>query len=276
MWPQSRDCDFHQAFMLSHNALPDHGLLRNRDNPQMSSTPSSLASLTDAELQTLERALDALPAPLEPLDLSMLDGYLCGVLVQPHPVPEARWFAHVIDADGRPAPRNLDLDDIRTLARQRHAELNRAIHLRHWFDPWVFELEEEADPLEVVMPWVAGFALAMEYFPDLMDQGGDGVLEPLAALYRAFDPDDLEDADELLEAIEELEPPADLPEAVEALVSSVLLPVSGTGGSRKPARRPGTGVRRPHQDSQRSTTHRSASTPRGGANAPRRPSKGRG
>lgn len=250
----------------------------------MSSAPSSPAPLTDAELQALENALDALPAPLEPLDLSMLDGYLCGVLVQPRPITEARWFAHVIDADGRPAPRDLDLDEIRSLARRRHAELNRAIHLRHWFDPWVFELEEEAPPLEVVMPWVAGFALAMECFPELMDQDGDAVLEPLAALYRAFDPDDLEDADELQEAIEELEPPSDLPEAVEALVSSVLLladvtrPVSGPADARKPVRRAATrdshsqpqGARRPQH-----AHDKGPGAQRGGTSGSRRTPKGR-
>jgi uncharacterized protein len=42
-------------------------------------------------------------------------------------------------------------------------------------------------------------------------------------LYAAFDPDDLEDADELLAVIETLEPPARLEEAVEDLVRSVLL-----------------------------------------------------
>jgi uncharacterized protein len=101
------------------------------------------------------------------------------------------------------------------------------------------------DPLATVMPWAAGFALAMEFFPQLMRQDPQQVMEPLAAIYRAFDPDDLEDADELLAAIEELEPPADLEEAVEALVSSTLLladvtrPQSGqprTAGARRAAR----------------------------------------
>ena len=41
--------------------------------------------LSDADMDALESALDALPAPLEPLDLSMLDGFLAGVLLQPTP-----------------------------------------------------------------------------------------------------------------------------------------------------------------------------------------------
>jgi uncharacterized protein len=73
------------------------------------------------------------------------------------------------------------------------------------------------------MPWVAGFATAMEFFPQLLRNEAQEVLEPLAVLYRAFDPEDLEDADELLEMIDQLEPPADLAEAVEGLVTSTLM-----------------------------------------------------
>ena len=62
------------------------------------------APLTDADLARLEALLDAQPAPLQPLDVSALDGYLCAVLLQPQRVPEARWLAHVADIDGRPAP----------------------------------------------------------------------------------------------------------------------------------------------------------------------------
>ena len=48
---------------------------------------AALAAWTDADLDALQALLDSVPAPLEPLDVSMLDGYLCGVLVQPQPVP---------------------------------------------------------------------------------------------------------------------------------------------------------------------------------------------
>lgn len=205
--------------------------------------------LTDAEMAELERRLDAVPAPLEPLDLMMLDGYLVGVLLQPEPVPDAQWLPHVSDADGRPLPTSFDPNRLHTLVRRRHAELNRAIHGRQWFDPWVFELDDDADPLETVMPWVAGFATAMEFFPKLMRNESQQVLEPLAVLYRAFDPEDLEDADELLEMIEMIEPPTDLADAVEGLVTSTLLladvtrPQTGLAKPRagaRPARRPGS------------------------------------
>ena len=48
--------------------------------------------------------LDALPPPLEPLDVSAIDGFLAGVVLQPQPVPASRWLPHVTDLDARPAP----------------------------------------------------------------------------------------------------------------------------------------------------------------------------
>ncbi|HJV69433.1 YecA family protein [Ideonella sp.] len=180
-------------------------------------------ALTDADLAELERLLERIPAPAEPLDVMMLDGFLCGVLLQPRAVPEAHWWRHVVDVDGRAIPLGFPDERLRALVRRRHAELDAAIRERQWFDPWVFELEDEEDPLQAVMPWVAGFATAMEFFPALMRSDSPEIAEPLAVLYRSFDPEDLEDADQLLELIEELEPPADLAEAVEALVNSVLL-----------------------------------------------------
>jgi len=206
--------------------------------------PESSPALTDADLAALERWLDRIPAPAEPLDVMMLDGFLCGVLLQPKPVPEAQWWRHVVDVDGRSIPLGFDDEPLRALVRRRHAELDAAIRERQWFDPWVFELDDEDDPLQAVMPWVAGFATAMEFFPALMRSDSPEVAEPLAVLYRSFDPEDLEDADELLALIEELEPPTDLAEAVEALVNSVLLladvtrPLPSTKPRRAPAPRP--------------------------------------
>ncbi|MEO3691953.1 YecA family protein [Roseateles paludis] len=204
----------------------------------------------DIDLSHLQDLLDALPAPCEPLDVSMLDGYLCGVLLQPEAVPIAQWLPPLLDADGRFDGRADD--ELVALLRRRHRELNLAISARQWFDPWVFELDGEGDgdpnPSETVLPWVAGFAHAMECHPALMNFPESALLEPLAALYMHLDPDDLEDADDLLEEIESLEPPADLDEAVEGLVSAVLMladvsrPLKG-GSTPRPAR-PGAGPRR--------------------------------
>jgi len=189
----------------------------------MSSAPHRAPeALTEADLERLQALLDALPAPLEPLDVSMLDGYLCGVLLQPEAVPMGDWLPPILDSEGRPTPQRVN-DELLALLRRRHKELNVAIAGRQWFDPWIFELDETDDPSETVLPWVAGFAHALDAHPALMKLPEEPLLEPLAAIYLHLDPDDLEDADALLEEIESLEPPADLGEAVEGLVSAVLM-----------------------------------------------------
>lgn len=174
----------------------------------------------------LQSELDRVPAPLEPLDASMLDGYLSGVLLQPQRIAEARWLPHVIDVDGRAPPSSFDATRLHALVRRRHAELDAAIERRDWFDPWVFEHDGDAgneSGTDAVYPWVAGFATAFELFPAAMGSDAAALTEPLALLYRHLDAEDLEDADELLEEIESLEPPADLAEAVEELVRATLL-----------------------------------------------------
>ena len=219
--------------------------------------PTTAAPLDERDIDRLQALLDALPPPLEPLDVSMLDGYLCGVLLQPQPVPAERWLPHVTDADGRALPAGLDAQALLSLVRRRHAELAAAIERRQWFDLWVFELE--AAPLagvpddddedhgaaaasEAVYPWVAGFATAMELFPGLMSLHAPALVEPLALLYRHLAPEDLEDADELLEVIDALEPPAELAQAVEELVRATLLMADVSRpqakASRAPQRRP--------------------------------------
>ena len=197
--------------------------------------------LSDREIDELQALLDAVPAPLEPLDVVMLDGYLCGTLVQPERVAVARWLRHVTDADGRALPARFDATRLRVLVERRHAELEHAIARRLWFDPWVFELDAEIDAeidapesddadepgatagFDAVYPWVAGFATALELFPALLRLPDAALAEPLALLYRHLEPDDLEDADDLRVEIESLEPPADLGEAVEGLVRATLL-----------------------------------------------------
>ncbi|MEO8079616.1 MAG: YecA family protein, partial [Caldimonas sp.] len=167
-----------------------------------------------AEVQAL---LESVPAPLEPLDADTLDGFLCGVIVQPRLVPPERWMPHVTDSDGRALPSGFDAVRLRALVLRRHAELTDAIARRQWFDPWLFAGDGEADGgSDAVYPWVAGFAAALDLFPELVRRGDDdALLEPLALLYRHLDAGDLEDADELIALIEASEPPAGLTEAVE-------------------------------------------------------------
>ncbi len=211
--------------------------------------------LTVADIERLQSLLDALPASLEPLDTSMLDGYLCGVLLQPQPVPADRWLRFVADTDGRALPAGFDAAPLHALLRRRHAELASAIEGRQWFDPWVFELDSEGAMSDIdcddegpspasqaVYPWVAGFALAMEHFPALMALDAKALTAPLALLYRHLEADDLEDADALLEEIESLAPPEDLSQAVEELVRATLL-LADVSHPRPQTQRPGP---RPH------------------------------
>jgi uncharacterized protein len=202
--------------------------------------------LTDADLARLETLLDGLPPPLQPLDVSALDGYLCGVLLQPRAVPAVAWLARVADIDGKPAPAGLALEELHTLVQRRHAELDAAIAGRAWFDPWIFQFDDSDNPTDSVLPWVAGFAAAMEAFPALMALSDTELVEPLALLFMHFDPADLEDADALLGVIETLEPPSDLAEAVQDVVRALMLmadvtrpraPAPRAARPRRPARR---------------------------------------
>lgn len=201
------------------------------------------APLSDTEIQRLETLLDGLPAPLQPMDVCAVDGLLCGALLQPQRVPAERWLALACDVDGRPAPPGPALDELKALLQRRHAEIDRAIGQRAWFDPWIFQLDDDASPGDCVLPWVAGFAAAMEAFPALMALGDAELVEPLALLFMHFDPEDLEDADALMEVIATLEPPEDLAEAVQDIVRALML-IADVTRPRAAAKRPTPPARR--------------------------------
>lgn len=188
-----------------------------------SSKPISHAASEGDELQQLQDLLDQVPAPLTPLDVSALDGFLCGLLLQPNDIDSRKWLPCVTDVDARALPAGFDAAALHERVLRRHEQLRRAIASRQWFDPWVFELDGPASTSECVLPWVAGFALAMERFPGLLSSDDAQVSEPLALIYLHFDAEDLEDADALRAMIDTLEPPADLAEAVQDLVRSVML-----------------------------------------------------
>ena len=231
--------------MTQNLALPPRPEILPRGDTHLT-LPLRSAPLLDADLRRLETLLDALPAPLQPLDVSALDGYLCGLLVQPQAVPLARWMPTVGDVEGRPAPPGPALDELQSLVRRRHAEIDAAIAHRQWFDPWIYPLDDEAPVSESMLLWVAGFAAAMEQFPAVMDSEDPELVEPLALLFMHFDPADLEDADALLAVIDTLEPPADLAEAVQDAVRALMLIADVTrprqaAPVRRPLRRqPGT------------------------------------
>jgi uncharacterized protein len=203
--------------------------------------------LDEQEIQQLQDQLDRVPEPLLPLDVSAVDGFLCGLLLQPNDIDAARWLPCITDVEARALPAGFDALTLHALVQRRHEQLRRAIAARQWFDPWVFELEAQASPSECVLPWVAGFAAAMERFPGLMRGDDAQLLEPLALIYMHFDAQDLEDADALQQMIDTLEPPADLGEAVQDIVRSVMLLADVTrpvGRIARPRTRRAAGAKR--------------------------------
>ena len=104
--------------------------------------------LSDAEFAELDAILADIPAPLEPLDVVMLDGFLCGVIVQPTLPDVDDWLPFVFDAGGHrwgeaePSP---EQRRARTLILRRHAALNRAIAEFGTFDPFILEVDDEGD-----------------------------------------------------------------------------------------------------------------------------------
>ncbi|HEY2560591.1 MAG TPA: YecA family protein [Caldimonas sp.] len=222
---------------------------RSRPGPARGGTGTVARPLGEREIAELQALLDAVPAPLEPLDICALDGFLCGVLIQPEPVDPARWLPFVTDVDARPLPPSFDARRIHALVRRRTEELRRAIERRAWFDPWVFEGDADLggdDPIdlddgggddpgdeaedsaegagvEAILPWVAGCTAALETFPALLGTDDAGLTAPLALLYRHVGTDTLDDAEALRAEIGTLAPPADLAGAVEELVRAMLL-----------------------------------------------------
>ena len=213
--------------------------------------------LTDAEFAELDELLAATPEPLEPLDAVMLDGYLCGVLVQPLLLEPATWLAHVFDFDGTPLPDDADAQwQQRTTALilRRHAALNHAMLEDGWFDPLVLEYDDEpaapdtaaeAAGAEVegddadsrardqrnamaglspisqsLMPWVAGFQHATLCFPDLMELPDDAVMAALARLFRHL-PAETDEEREVVATLDREHPLATLDDAMEELVVTV-------------------------------------------------------
>ncbi len=197
----------------------------------------SASAVSDDLPERIQAALDALPPPLQPLDPSMIDGFLCAVLLQPKRPATTAWLPLLLDGreDGEPPRLTTWPAEIGELIERRLSQLDGAIARRAWFDPWVYDIDDAASPSEAVLPWAAGFALAAQLFGGLLAVDAPQLLEPLALIYRHFDPDDLEEADALLEQIEQIEPAQDLSEAVEDIVRSVLLIADVVRPLRPPA-----------------------------------------
>jgi uncharacterized protein len=210
--------------------------------------------LTDNEFAELDDLLHATPEPLEPLDAVMLDGFLCGVLVQPALIDSDQWMPFVFDSNGQELPQDADpawLARVQTLVTQRHAALNRAMAEHGWFDPLILEDDDSANPAEpsssddatappvdsedqasnaafdqlppiskALMPWVAGFLLATEHFPALTDMPDDAVHVAMARLYRHLPANSPEEV-ELVATLDRERPLRSMDQAIEELVVSV-------------------------------------------------------
>ncbi len=203
--------------------------------------------LLDSEFAELDELLATTPKPLQALDASMLDGYLCGVLVQPRLIDIDEWLPNIFDYDGGVLPEDVDavwLARIRELVERRHAALNKSMVEDGWFDPVVLDLDETAEPEEVpadedaeqaqaratyanmslisrtLMPWVAGFQHAALCFPELADMDNDAVMAALARLYRHL-PAETDEEKEVVATLDREHPLKDIDEAVEELVVTV-------------------------------------------------------
>jgi uncharacterized protein len=182
----------------------------------------------------LQQLLDELPATAEPLDVVMLDGYLCALLLRERaPAPE-EWLPFVLDIEGRsvvPPERSAAL---RRAILQRWRSLKQSISHRQWFDPWLYELEGGSDPTEAVAPWAAGFTMAAERFPLPLASACAEADEALALIYQYLDATDWPVAMPMKAHIELLEPPSTLAQAVEALVCATLLLADLAGPAAMP------------------------------------------
>ena len=137
----------------------------------------------------------------------MLDGFLCGVLVQPEIVAVDDWLPFVFDAGGHrwgEAEPSAEQMRARALVLRRHAALNRSLAEFGAFDPFVLEPlgadgsedaaaeraagaepTAPADPIgAALLPWVAGFEQALHLLPGLAELDDRAVTTILARLFR--------------------------------------------------------------------------------------------
>jgi len=213
---------------------------------------ASSSDLTDAEFAELDDLLAQTPKPLTPVDAVMLDGYLCGVLVQPVLLTPEQWLPNLFDFDGEALPDTIDatwLARTRELVMRRHAALNRAIAEDGWFNPLVLEFDDEhplqppadddeVDPMaelseisQALMPWVAGFQHAALCFTELMDLPNEAVMNTLARLYRHLPAESREER-EVVDTLDREFPLSTLEDAIEEMVICVADLYTLTEGER--------------------------------------------
>ncbi len=216
--------------------------------------------LNEAEFAELNELLAATPPPLMPLDVVMLDGFLCGVLVQPVLLTPPQWLPHVFDLEATPLPDSCDSawrERTRELVVRRYTALNQALVEDGWFEPVILEAENEQEEevddavardaareqvgsaaattttapassapsgssaiTHAIAPWVAGFQHALLRFPTLIEQADDDVKVALTHVSRHL-PAETDEEREWMAVLDRDLPLATLDDAIDALVNAV-------------------------------------------------------
>lgn len=207
--------------------------------PARAAVAAAARDLSDDECAELEELLAQTPRPFEPMGVVMLDGYLCGVLVQPEAVDAEQWLPYVFDLDGRLLPTEIQEAPWHrravALMQRRCNALNRMLLEDGAFDPLIGEADDEEqggeDGEAVAAPevaavsrpfvdWAAGFHFAAGIFPALEELDDDAVPLALARIYRHL-PAESDDARELLAALDADAPLRGVDEAADDLVAAV-------------------------------------------------------
>ena len=209
--------------------------------------PTPQRELNHAELRELDELLAAAPEALEALDIVMLEGYLCGVLVQPVLLDAAQWLPPIFDINGEAQLESGDphwRQRCTALILRYHAALNYQLVDRGWFDPLVFEDDEELEaaqadgdpPAPTSAPtsqptsrpqfvplwhWVVGFQFAALRFPALAECADEEVDLALERVFRHLPPEAEEERSQLA-LIDAEHPLATLDEAIEDLVTNIV------------------------------------------------------
>jgi uncharacterized protein len=188
--------------------------------------------LTDADIQELDELLALVPAPYETLDAVLLDGYLCGVLVQPVMLTPEAWLPPIFGSQDALEPGDTWPADkhqrLLALIQRRFDELLRGMLEDGWFDPLIpLPEDDDGQPLtgdaafEGLGYWVAGFEWALANFTQLEEASLSGVPDLLDSIWRHL-PDQDEAQQLMTTALNEEHPLKTLDSAIEALVFDVV------------------------------------------------------
>ncbi len=190
-----------------------------------------LPPLSDAEIEELDQLLATIADDFDPLDVSMMDGFLTGVILNPNDIPESQWLPIIYDVHARPEAQPENPERALELIRRRWREIAAAVAARDYFDPVIFPLADDetdepitdASGIPALEPWAVGFMNALDAFPGLLEHENDAVLGAVAGILRHLPAEEQNAELEKLKAeIAREVPLADLDEALEHLVLGVL------------------------------------------------------